>query len=1172
MFERNVLRQQDTKDGTSGGIAAPSPPADSFRDDPARWHLNPIALTIACGVILLASIGIGTVMMILQFRDRTLVRTDRELTHTAQLLARHLDKEFEELTLVQKDIVERIQSAGITSTTEFIRQLSSRDFHLMLREKIRPMPQIAGVGVVDADGKLINTSRTWPFPTISVINKGFYKTLKANMQSDVFVTEPVRNQADGALSVIFARRVSGPNGEFLGLVLGSIEPQYFQSFFASLDLEEHRTLLLLRGDGTVLTRYPADGTPETVYKNLFDSVENGGAVIGPMTAGADGHERLMSANRLAHFPLVTAVSIEANAALADWREQTRFLLGVAGLTALVIATIICLVVRRLFKEHKLAKQRIALEKHRLDIATDNMPQALLMFDGAARIVIVNRRYIDMFNVSPDVVKPGCAFIDLLEHRRATGSFTGDANEYCNMVRRDIDQGHITEILLQATDGRYIRIVNTPMGGGGWIATIEDVTHQRNLEQERERDREFLNQIIDNIPVMIAVKDVEERKYKLFNRTAEALWGISRTEALGKSADELLPAEQANSINKHDDESLASATPVVLEAHPNMASNDDQRIVTSKRLAIRDKDGKPRYIVSVVEDITERKHLEHERDRNREFLNLIIDNIPSSILVKDARERRYVLVNSSTEASLGVLRQDLIGRTAQEILQPEMADIIAEQDREQLISEGRIFFDEFTINSPHLGPRIVTSNRVTIFDVNGEPQYLVSVVDDITDRKRADARIAHLAHHDVLTDLPNRLLFREQLEQALRNMRNDEHVAVLYCDLDNFKDVNDTLGHPTGDALLKAVAVRLRDCIGDENTAARLGGDEFAIIQTGVNSSSDVSNMVQRIYEVIRKPYQWGNHQFTADASFGIAMAPNDGTDPDQLLKNADMALYGAKSDGRSTYRFFETAMDARVKARRALEVDLRDAIASEGFELHYQPIIDLGTNKITSCEALLRWYHPQRGLVPPAEFIPAAEETGLITALGEWVLKTACHEAMKWPSDIKVAVNVSPVQFRSQTLPLTIIAALAESGLPAHRLIIEITEAVLIRDDAAALAMLNQLRVLGVQIAMDDFGTGYSSLSYLQRFPFDKIKIDRSFICNITEQDGSPAIVQAVVDIARSRNITTTAEGVELPEQVILLRDLGCTEMQGFVFSPAIPPAELPKLLTPLARTPASAA
>src|SRR5215510_10494408 len=438
---------------------------------------------------------------------------------------------------------------------------------------------------------------------------------------------------------------------------------------------------------------------------------------------------------------------------------------------------------------------------------------------------------------------------------------------------------------------------------------------------------------------------------------------------------------------------------------------------------------------------------------------------------------------------------------------------------------------------------------------------VATIEDITPRKRAEDKIAHLAHYDALTDLPNRVLFREKLEQALKDLKPGVQLAVLYIDIDEFKSVNDALGHPVGDELLKGVAWRLRSCLGESDIAARLGGDEFAVIQHPVHGAAETERLVESIYRAIRKPLECAGHLITTDASVGIAMAPRDGIHLDQLLKNADLALYGAKGDGRRTFRFFKPGMDARAKARRMLESELRYAIAGGGFETYYQPVVDLRDNKISGCEALLRWRHPERGTISPADFIPVAEDTGLINELGQFVLETACREAAKWPDDVRIAVNVSPVQFRGQTLALNVATALAAAGIAPSRLELEITEAVLMRDDEAALAMLHQLRALGVKIALDDFGTGYSSLSYLHRFPFDKIKIDRSFVKNIGDEGASSAIIQAVVNIAAASNMTTTAEGVEQEWQRELLRELGCTEMQGYLFSPAVSAAELARLM-----------
>jgi diguanylate cyclase (GGDEF)-like protein len=582
---------------------------------------------------------------------------------------------------------------------------------------------------------------------------------------------------------------------------------------------------------------------------------------------------------------------------AAWSLRERVLLALVA----VLAVIAGLLVRR----DRLTDQRVAAERRQLSIAVNNIPQGLILYDASARIIICNQPYLDMFGLSPDVAKPGCTMHRLIAHRKETGSFDGDVDEFCNAIIHKVSLGKATRQLAEAPGGRAIEIINRPLKSGGWVATIED----------------------------------------------------------------------------------------------------------------------------------------------------------------------------------------------------------------------------------------------------------------ITERRRADEKIAHLAHYDGLTDLPNRILFRERLEQSLKAIRPGEQLAVLYIDIDEFKSVNDALGHAVGDELLKGVAERLRGCLREADVAARLGGDEFAVIQTAIKDRSETTQLVDEIHSAIRRPLECMGHLITTDASIGIALAPGDGVDLDQLLKNADLALYGAKGDGRRTYRFFEAGMDQRARARRSLELELRQAISDGSLETYYQPVVNIEDDKISSCEALLRWRHPERGMISPAEFIPIAEDSGLINQLGLWVLNTACAEAATWPDHVRVAVNVSPVQFRSPSLALNVAAALAACNLPASRLELEITEAVLIRDDEAALDMLHQLRKLGVRIALDDFGTGYSSLSYLQRFPFDKIKIDRSFIRDIAGPGASSSIVQAVVNIAAASDMTTTAEGVETEQQRNLLYILGCTEMQGYLFSPAIPAAEVRRLL-----------
>jgi diguanylate cyclase (GGDEF)-like protein len=558
----------------------------------------------------------------------------------------------------------------------------------------------------------------------------------------------------------------------------------------------------------------------------------------------------------------------------------------AGLTALFLAIIPFARVRQLARLHHSATSQ-------LDTAMNNITQGLMLYDSSSRIILFNRRYIDMYSLSTEVIRPGRLFRDVMKHRKATGSFKGDPEKFCDDVLKNVSEMRLTHRVLTTEDGRFIRMVNQPLADGGWVTTHED----------------------------------------------------------------------------------------------------------------------------------------------------------------------------------------------------------------------------------------------------------------ITDLKRSEQRIEHLAHYDPLTGLPNRTLFRERLEQEVK-ADHKAPFALLYIDIDQFKEINDSLGHSIGDGFLRTLAQRFKACVRDVDFIARLGGDEFGVIQTGITGASDVAELVDRMYLALKDPFDCGGHQLSANASIGIALATDDDADIDELIRMADLAMYEAKSSGRRTYRFFDPQMDAQAKARRQLELDLREAIKDGAFELYYQPVVDIRTGDIAGCEALLRWTHPLRGPISPVAFIPVAEDTGLINELGEWVLQQACLEAVKWPSHIKLAVNVSPVQFKSDTLGLRVTKVLAASGLAANRLELEITEAVLMRDDEAALKTLHQLRAIGVRIALDDFGIGYSSLSYLQRFPFDKIKIDRSFVGGLRDSGGA-SIVQAVVTIADARDIVTTAEGVETAQQLEQLRMLGCTQMQGWLFSAA---------------------
>ncbi|MDA9499558.1 bifunctional diguanylate cyclase/phosphodiesterase [Bradyrhizobium sp. CCBAU 11357] len=997
---------------------------------------GPVLWLTLCGVFLVAGIFIATAIAIGEFRERTLANRERELENTVKLIARHFDQQFEDSDVVAADLIGQMNLPEITSPAMFRERMSGPGPNQMLRSKISSVSYLGDIAIYDAEGELINWSRAQPLPKINVSSRAYFQSFKSNPAAEPVILESVRSFIIGKWTTVVARRLRGAEGTFLGAMVRRIDPDSYQQYFASVALADGTAISLLDREGKLLARYPHN--EELIGRNFKDAplmqkvlVEGGQQTLrgrSPVT----GEERLGSAASLTHFPLVIIATNTTAAALADWRQQTGFMVATAGFSAGVIALILYLIIRQINRQNREAQQRIEAERLRLDTALNNMSQGLILYDAAGYIVTCNRRYADMFGLSHDVIKPGCHIREAMYHRKERGAFDGDVEAFCAEVMRVVAEGTVATLTHQLANGRAFQVINTPLAQGGWVATIEDITERRNLEQER--------------------------------------------------------------------------------------------------------------------------------DRNYTFLSEIIDHIPSQITVKDARTRQYLLLNVVAEQLFGQSRQDVVGKTAFDIFPEAAAAHITDDDSAALKSAKGLFKDEHAWQMPGMGLRYITSTRIGINDGAGEPRYLIHVIDDVTDRRRADEKIAHMAHYDALTDLPNRTLFREQIERELASVADGCQFALLYIDVDEFKGINDSLGHHVGDELLKAIAGRLRGCLKQGDLIARLGGDEFAVIQTGIQSPADVLSFVTRIYQAIRQPYHCLGHQLSTDASIGIALAPQDGADLDQLIKNADLAMYGAKAEGRRTHRFFEPEMDASAKARLSMEQDLRQALVNGGFEIHYQPLVDLRTNEVSGCEALLRWRHPERGMVSPAEFIPVAEDTGLITELGDWVLRMACNEAATWPAHVRVAVNVSPVQLKCDTLALRIASALAASGLDPRRLELEITEAVLIRDDEAALSILHQLRAIGVRIALDDFGTGYSSLSYLKRFPFDKIKIDRCFVADIAETTGSPVIVQAVVNIASASSMTTVAEGVETEAQRDMLRALGCTQMQGYLFSAPKPASEVRKL------------
>ena len=874
---------------------------------PWRIRLGAIQWLILSAAALVIAIMLGTGYFAMQYRERALEVAERELNNSALLLSRHFDQQLLDLQHVQEDVVTGLRAGGVHTAGDLESKMSTLSAHEMLRTKLAVLPHVGALNLWSARGWLINSSEMWPVPDKTITDRRYFQEFMSGKPTADVIVEPVVSKVTGVWTTVLARKITGRQGEVIGIAVRGVEPSHFEDFVASLALGSDTAISMIHRDGTIIARYPKDD--KLIGHNVANTdafqraLALGGNISGRFTSARLSEDKVGAVKSLKHFPILIVATTRTETALADWRSQTRLQFFAAALAIVVVIGMVFLIVRQLRHQHAAAQRKLSEKSQHLDTAINNMTQGLLLFDSSGRLVICNRRYIDMFALSTDVVKPGCHLRDLIRHRQERGSFVGDVDAYCARFL-DPNGSLVQDTVTSTPDGRTIRLIFQRSPDGGWATTLEDVT------------------------------------------------------------------------------------------------------------------------------------------------------------------------------------------------------------------EGR----------------------------------------------RDQARIEHLAHYDALTNLPNRSLFQRHAEGLLLETEGREF-AILYIDIDEFKRINDTLGHLIGDEFLKGVAERLRQSVGPEDFIARLGGDEFAILQHGIESTEAVHALVARIYQALRTPFDCHGHQLTSDASIGIAVAPRDGSDLFDLLKNADLAMYAAKAAGRRTYRFFDPAMEQQANHRRELEADLRAALAQGAFELHYQPQVDLRSDRVTGCEALLRWRHPVRGMVSPADFVPVAEETGLIEEIGQWVLRTACAEAATWPANVRIAVNVSPIQFRSETLSLKVAAALSETGLDPRRLELEITEAVLIADDDAALATLNQLRALGVHIALDDFGTGYSSLQYLQRFPFDKIKIDRSFVKEVTRNSSSASIIRAVVSIAADRNMVTTAEGVETLQQRETVQNLGCTQMQGFLFSAARPSQEIRALL-----------
>jgi diguanylate cyclase (GGDEF)-like protein len=824
----------------------------------------------------------------------------------ATVLAEQTSRSLQAVDLVLTEVQDHLRRTGIVSADDFRVGLKDQDTFKFLRDRLSRL-QADVVTLADDQGQVVNLSREWPAPKVDISDREYFRYFRQTYDNKMFIAAPVFSRVSGGAVIFFSKRISGPDGSFLGLVLVGLDPTYFRNIYESITSLHEQNFELVRSDGSIIVRYPQK---EVVGSKMApDSPWHATASLGGgeyRIRDATGAFQIGASRPAGQYPIFVNVAVPESSALANWQRRTA-LIGAGTLLVIVCTVFLLLLLRKLLgsvirSERSLEQnaRELAGLNTRLDLAFNNMSQGLCFFDGQRHLIVCNRRFVEMYDLSVEQVRPGMSLEAIVDLRFQAGTSPKMSRDEYLAWRNSISISDVPSVtVVELSNGNFFRISHIPMPDGGWVATHEDVTAA----------------------------------------------------------------------------------------------------------------------------------------------------------------------------------------------------------------------------------------------------------------KRDEARISYLAHHDALTGLASRSSFTEAIEAAKTTLDLHGHpFGVLMLDLDRFKAINDSMGHAAGDTLLKEIARRLRSVSVGNDVVARLGGDEFAIITFGASIDSGEPHrdgamaLARRVLDVINEPFLIDDKTVFVGTSIGIALAPDDGIQTEDLLKKADLALYKSKAKGRNAYSLFDPQMMLETSELHKLEADMRAGLSRSEFEVHYQPFIDARTQNIAGAEALVRWRRPEHGLIPPAEFIALAESTGLIVPLGEFVLNRACRDAVDWPAELKVAVNLSAVQFRKTNLFDVIMRALVESGLPPERLEVEVTESVLLENEADYAVLLHQLKAIGVSVALDDFGTGYSSLSYLKQFPFDKIKIDRCFTADVAEHEDSMAIVSAIIGLSRGLDMITTAEGIETERQFEIMRAAGVTLAQGYLF------------------------
>ena len=1080
----------------------------------------------------------------------------------AKILTEHTVLTFEDVDRAL------LRAVAIRKNTLSENGINSTRTNAALRQLQKSSSLLVAIGWTDASGQVIAHSYDKPLPRNNISGMEHFIAQRDNAGDGMFISPPYRSAAGDRWFTAASRRLNNPDGSFAGIVTAPLDQSYFTKLYRSIDLGHGGSILLLHREGRILAREPE--RKEAVGKSFADApvltkylpASEQGAF--ETTSVVDGVDRIAGYRAVPGLPLVLVVTYARDEVLAPWYQHlATFGLLVAAIVAIIMFGTIALV----RQTNNIAAKTRALAgiNGRFEAALSNMPHGLSMFDQHKRLVTWNASYTEMYRLPPALLRVGTHVNAILEDLLVRGVLKGESSRAAiaeriaamDLVAIDAQGSRIEEF----SDGRLIRISRQPMKEGGWVATHEDITEARRAEALLLENAEMLkltnerfDVAISNMPQGLCLFDAEKRLV-VSNHRYQDMYGLP-------------------------DELVTPGTPLsrILQFYEDRGEKDDKGVEghlrlmptqqhqnyqppSGRKISIERKPLPDGGWVATHTDVTDQERSQRllaEKAAELEATNVRFDaalnNMSQGLCMFDAEQR--VVVSNARYGEIYHLSHDQIkpGTSLAQILEyrrqrgTEFSGIAPE-----------IYLTEHVREAKEV--RELSDGRVVAITRQMMPAGgWLTAHEDITERARNEQRIAYLAQHDLLTGLANRAMFSERLDEAAKRLvRHGTTYTVLMLDLDKFKNVNDTLGHPAGDQLLVEVAQRLKSSLRDTDVVARLGGDEFAIIQENEkNQSEGATLLAQRIIRLIAQPFQIDGHRVGVGTSIGIAFAPEHGADAAVLLQKADLALYAAKSAGRNDFRVFKAELTEAADLQKSMESDLREGILRNEFELHYQPVLDARTRVVVGAEAFVRWHHPSKGLLAPDQFLPLADSVGLMPSLGEWILRQACLDAAAWPTDVRVAVNMSGTQLGAANLSEIALSALVESGLSPDRLELEIADTALMHGSQAAyLLKLRQLKNLGISIVLDNCGTGYSSASYLTSFPFDKIKIDRPITQGAATRRDCSAVVASVLALARGLDIATAAKGVERSEQFDALAAAGVDFVQGYLFGRPVPNAEL---------------